>query len=243
MICRSLLMKENKRKLVIFDLDDTIYPESMYNLACYKASSECVYKDYGIDIYPEIERRFNNGEYRDLFNKALKDKGLFLNESYIRSKLLAAYRSYKPDLRPYAGFLNEIEKLKRNYKLAIITDGNINIQRHKIESLSIKKYFEYILCSSELGDGISKPMAQPYEKVLSHFNILANDAVYIGDNIEKDFIYPMSCGMHSILLKNLEENNNLIYKNEIGKVPPNVCFSYNELIETLAVIFKGVECE
>ncbi|MGF1691936.1 HAD family hydrolase [Photobacterium kagoshimensis] len=224
-------------KIVIFDLDDTIYPESSYNLACYQAASKVFLADYGVDLYSEIELRFNQRQYRDLFSRAIKAKGGEVSEEYIFTQLVQAYRTHAPELKPYDGFLSCILELKSRYRLAIITDGNSSIQRQKIQALGIAPYFDFILCSSELGKGISKPMALPYEKVLNFFGVSPQDSVYIGDNQSKDFIYPNQVGMHSIHLLNLEENSNLIYYDAVGQPARHLCYSYSSLMKILSELW------
>lgn len=230
-------MKMNK-ELLIFDLDDTIYPEYTYNLACYKAASEQLKQDYGVDSYTIIENLFSQRIYTGLFEKVSEYFNLNLTEYYIFNSLVKTYRGHIPTLKPYHGFIKNIDLLREKYSLSIITDGNKEIQRKKIKSLGIEPYFDYIVCSSELGKGVSKPMPLPYDTVLNYFDIPPEKSVYIGDNLAKDFIYPKSIGMHSIHLMNIEENNNLIYQNKKGTSADYTYYSYSELIQNLPKVFK-----
>ena len=228
------------KKLVIFDLDDTIYPEYMYNLSCYKEAARIFYKDYEVDIYENIKKNFLDRKFKDLFNLAIKNSGLDVGEEYIFNNLVKSYRDHRPNLSTYFFFEEAIKKLKNKYYLAIITDGNKSIQRGKIESLDIGKYFDFIVCSDELGVGICKPMALPYDVVVDYFNVNYSDCIYIGDNVKKDFIYPKKVGMHSIHFENILENDILIYKDEKGVEADYKCNTYNEVLDVINKIFTLV---
>ncbi len=226
------------KKLVIFDLDDTIYPEQQYNLACYRAAANRLFQDYSIDIYPYIEEQFKKKNYQNLFSLAIKNTGLVCNEDYIVNVLVKTYRNFRPELTPYKGFNRYIERLKEQFRLAIITDGSLYIQRSKINALGIASNFDLILCSSELGCGVKKPSSEPYECVLNQLKTCHQDSVYIGDNAQKDFIYPNYSGMHSIHLLNKQENDNLIYESQVGEAAQHYCKSYDELYELLLILFR-----
>ncbi|MBQ4838271.1 HAD family hydrolase [Pseudoalteromonas luteoviolacea] len=226
------------KKLVIFDLDDTIYAEQQYNLACYRAAADKFHEDFKVDIYPYIFQEFSQGNYRDLFSLAIQEVGVECSEDYIRNELVSTYRSYQPELTPYDGFERHISNLRDKYALAIITDGPLDIQKAKIKALGISKYFDVILCSSELGSDVRKPSAQPYEYVLNKLGMSHKDSVYIGDNKKKDFVYPNSSGMHSIHILNKVENDNLIYGRQEGESAQHYCESYEELVVLLESIFE-----
>lgn len=225
------------KKLIIFDLDDTIYPEYMYNLSCYKEAACVFYKDYEVDIYENIKKNFLDRKFKNLFSLAIENTGLDVDEGYIFNKLVKTYRNHRPSLSTYTSFEEVIKKLKNKYYLAVITDGNKSIQRGKIKSLKIEKYFDFILCSDELGAGICKPMALPYDVVVNHFNVNYNDCIYIGDNVKKDFIYPKKAGMHSIHFENTLENDILIYKDLTGVEADYKCYTYNEVLDVIQKIF------
>lgn len=227
------------KKLIIFDLDDTIYPEQQYNLACYKAAANKFIEDYSIDLYPYIEKQFKERNYQNLFSLAIANENIDCSEEYIYNVLVKTYRSYRPKLKPYEGFMRYIERLKKNYKLAIITDGPLDTQRSKIKALGIASYFDLVLCSSELGNNVKKPSSEPYEYVLKMLGVHHRDSVYIGDNVKKDFIYPNFSGMHSIHLSNKLENDNLIYESQIGEPAHYYCESYDELYELLITVFES----
>ena len=227
------------KKLVIFDLDDTIYPEQQYNLACYRAVADQFIKDYSFDIYPFIEEQFNKKQYQNLISLAIENAGIECSEDYIFNVLVKKYRDFCPNLTPYNGFQHYIEQLKKDFKLAIITDGILEVQKAKINSLGISSHFDLILCSSELGEKIKKPSSKPYEYILAKLGMAHCDSVYVGDNVKKDFIYPNSSGMKSIHILNKYENDNLIYEFvDKGESANYYCESYHELYGIIMNIFK-----
>ena len=58
-------------KLVIFDMDDTLYPEREFVIKGYQEVSKYVMNTYGIFIEDELRRRFDEGQRGDLFSLVL----------------------------------------------------------------------------------------------------------------------------------------------------------------------------
>jgi putative hydrolase of the HAD superfamily len=77
--------------------------------------------------------------------------------------------------------LDEVSKL---FPLALCTNGAPDLQREKIESTRIARYFKEIIVSGEAG--YSKPDPRIYEMVLSRLAVRPEFTWNIGDSLERD---------------------------------------------------------
>lgn len=179
---------------VIFDLDDTLYPEKSYVRSGYKVISE---------EYPHIdnmqEKLWNvflcGGRAID---EVLEAEGIL--SSYEKEKCLNIYRFHKPEISFYDGVYDMLISLrKRGKKIGIITDGRPEGQRAKIEALGLENLVDEIIVTDELG-GIEfrKPNSAAFEKMQKLMNVSFYGMAYVGDNIKKDFVAPEKLGMRSI---------------------------------------------
>jgi putative hydrolase of the HAD superfamily len=89
-----------------------------------------------------------------------------------------------------------LETLRGDYQLALLTNGAPQIQRQKLASLDLEKYFEAVVVSGEVGVG--KPEAGVFREVLDSLAVAPGEAVMIGDNLVKDVGGAKAVGMRGI---------------------------------------------
>ena len=175
---------------VIFDLDDTLYSEKEYVKSGYRKIAEWLKK-------PEVE---------DLLWEAFERGGRALDEvleEKDRAMALHIYRFHKPDVHLYPGVKEMLERIKLHRKIGIITDGRPEGQRAKLDALGLN--VDYTIITDELG-GVEyrKPCAVAFQKMQCALDVPFERMVYIGDNINKDFIAPSALSMRCIFVKNKE---------------------------------------
>ena len=82
-----------------------------------------------------------------------------------------------------------LKDLKENgFILGLITDGRSITQRNKLHSLQITNFFDSIIISEE--NGFSKLHSFNYQQIEAQY-IESDVFLYIGDNTNKDFNYPL----------------------------------------------------
>ncbi len=81
-------------------------------------------------------------------------------------------------------------------KLALITNGQAQLQRRKIERFGLADYFSVILVEGEFGLG--KPDERVYLHVLDQLGIDPAEAWMVGDNLEWEVAAPQRLGMKGI---------------------------------------------
>jgi carbamoyl-phosphate synthase large subunit len=186
-------------RLVILDLDDTLYPEADYVRSGHRAVALAVWRDHRIDIEPELRRRFAAGQRGDTLTAALRSLNVPFSPGYVERVLVPAYREHTPQIGAHLDARPVLTELRaRGHVLALLTDGWAAVQRRKLAALGLADLFAAIMITDELGRDAWKPSTRGFESLLQRLAIEAHDAVYIADNPAKDFIGPHRLGMQSI---------------------------------------------
>ncbi len=174
-------------KVVIFDLDDTLYPERDYlksgclAIARYLASDDgALYEEY-CGVFDALIGESHVGVF-DRFCERYADK------NFDKPKLLDVYRAHDPIITLFKDVEPCLKELKaRGIKLALLTDGRSEGQRKKISALGLADLFDKIVVTSELGAGYEKPDERAYDSITEYFGVKPSEVVAVGDNPRKDF--------------------------------------------------------
>ena len=222
-------------KAIIFDLDNTLYPEETYVQSGFKAVARYLSEKYDCDfdtLFSKIMDIFNEDGRGAVFDRLVND--LNFNENV--STLVYIYRYHFPEISLYSESITLLDNLKDNYKLSLITDGRAFVQKRKVDALDIEEYFDIIIFTDVLGEDYWKPSVEPYKLVLSMLKCDAKDAYYIGDDPYKDFKAPKELGMKSIQVKIEEEMD--YWKNR-GYERVGADFQVDNLNEILGVLYDN----
>ncbi len=182
--------------VVVFDLDDTLYGEKQYVRSGYKKIAD----SFGI---PEME-----DEMWNVFLSGGKAIDEVLNAHGIvdrKEEALNIYRFQNPDIEFYPGVCEMLTDIKATKKIGIITDGRVEGQEAKINALKLNEIVDKIIITDSLG-GVEfrKPNEAAFVKMRVFFEVPYSKMVYVGDNINKDFIAPDKLGMKSIYFRNVD---------------------------------------
>jgi putative hydrolase of the HAD superfamily len=189
-------------KCIAFDMDDTLYDEADYYKSGFSVIADKIAKDFSLnakDVFEKMWELFSNGTRKDVFNTAAEKLGLKFDEQYIKL-LVSVFREHKPDIILPADTRQVLTDSKKRYKLGLITDGWLPGQEYKVKALGIESFFDSIIYTEKLGTQFWKPSPKGFEKLLADLKINATEAVYVGDNLEKDFIAPNRMGYKTIRL-------------------------------------------
>ncbi len=88
------------------------------------------------------------------------------------------YRELMPYMKMEDGLISALDQLKGHTSLAICTNRATSMDMI-IEDFGLTGYFSYVMTASQVTH--PKPHPEPLLKVLNHFGISADEAVFIGD--------------------------------------------------------------
>ena len=223
-------------RVVAFDLDDTLYPEREYVLSGFKAVSELVKKRFGLkDFYLDLVKTFNGSERKKTLDTTLKRLGIEYDDALIQD-LVDCYRAHFPDIKPYDDVVPTLQRLKRKYHLALITDGYLQAQKNKVKALNIEQFFEKIIYTDEYGKDYWKPSSFPFQLIMEYFSAEGNQCAYVGDNVEKDFIGPNRLGWLTVQIRRTKGQ---YYEHTVANEDCRARVSIDGLVDLERVLTKG----
>ncbi|MBD3842498.1 MAG: HAD family hydrolase [Campylobacterales bacterium] len=191
-------------KVIVFDLDDTLYNEINYVISGFKAVSSYLSKEFAIDetrFYEKMIHFLESQGRGKVFDETLKFFGLYSKTNVKKS--ISIYRTHSPKI-----YLNQDSKkileyyFSYNVPLYLVTDGNKIVQYNKIKALEIENYFKKIFITHRYGIKHAKPSPYCFKIIANLEKVHFNEIVYIGDNINKDFISIKKLGFRTIHLLN-----------------------------------------
>ena len=200
-------------KLIIFDLDNTLYAFDALWQEANKATFESYEQFKGMD-YDEFLSLYQ--KYDQHFWKQ-HDSGLISLDELRRLRLIETLKRYEIDVtyeeaqayfeRFFSLLLSKItvnEKmnallndLKAHVEIAILTNGKLTEQRTKIENLQLNTIFNDNIFISEVM-GVEKPDVQAFLKVTDELNIRPEETLMVGDSWTNDVKGSLNIGMSAI---------------------------------------------
>jgi len=187
-------------RAVVFDLDDTLYPEQQYVRSGLRAvAGHLAGPEHGIDeVYNFLWQQFEHGDRRRVFNTTLTRIGRPDDEQVI-AELVGLYRCHRPALHLDDATERIIRELRRRgYRLGLLTDGYLPAQRLKVEALQLQDRLDHIIYTEQLGREFWKPHTRAFEMMGDFLACTGQQCVYVADNPAKDFIAPAELGWHSV---------------------------------------------
>jgi putative hydrolase of the HAD superfamily len=193
-------------KATIFDLDDTLYNSTELSTHARRNAIRAMI-DLGLpvtfedayQVLTEVVKEYgSNYEYH--FDQMLKRLGVVQHSKLYVSAGMIAYHDIKfTNIRPFHDVIPTFISLKKlEIKIIILTDGDAIKQYEKILRLRLQEFLDDIIISEEVG--IRKPNPKLFELPLQRANIQAKEAIYIGDNYERDIVPCMKLGIRSVLI-------------------------------------------
>ena len=184
---------------VIFDLDDTIFPEIIFLKQRYMYVTKHIFQDRWKEPYQFLVREFSTQGRSGVFDKLITRYKLTLSTNDV----LTIFRCYdggkEISITPYYWFRRLICRLKRQYPLFLITNGYPAQQREKLKALNIIDAFSDVICVYA-NEYKAKPSIQPFEVLEKKVQV--HHPIYIGDSTT-DMAFCLACGIEFFQVKNL----------------------------------------
>lgn len=191
-----LIDAENNKRTLIFDLDNTLYDEFNYIELAYKEVANCYSSQNKKEAFDYLLSEFKEGRRQGLFNRLISK----YPESPNLLDILNVFRNPKyVKLNFYPWFQYFLSVVSLNFKLLILTNGNVEQQKKKVNMLGVENLecFEECIFANEYEP---KPSIKSYDMFTKVETF--NSPIYIGDS-DVDLIFSKRLGIEYFDVKNL----------------------------------------
>lgn len=194
-------------KAVIFDLDDTLYPERAYAFSGFDAVAAAFRDPLGdpATAAAEMRRLFDTEHRPRVFNALLRERGprdaereRSASVKELVECMIETYRTHAPTICLHVDADTALTRLRGRYKLGLITDGPAVSQWAKIDALGLRGRLDEIIITAELGAQHAKPHPRAFELMAERLDVAPAACVYVADNPAKDFIAPNALGWTTV---------------------------------------------
>jgi putative hydrolase of the HAD superfamily len=186
---------------VLFDLDDTLYPEREFYLGGFAVVADLLQRR-GIGPAQRSRELFAHLHFNEaregVFDKAAVRLGF--PTDWI-PELVAAFHNHMPRLRLPEETNQTLRQLRLQYRLGIVTDGHAAVQRRKIEALGLASLVDAIVVADDLGREHWKPHPMPFWRCCESLHTTPGEAVFVGDHPHRDIQGARRAGLTAIRLR------------------------------------------
>jgi len=201
MMPSSLVASLSPAHTLVFDLDDTLYPEREYVLSGFRAVDRWLQLERGIHgFFSNAMRLFSAGRRGKIFDEVLT----FLeipDVALLVPHLVQVYRNHDPHLTLPGESVKILDWARPLFRLGLVSDGFLEVQRRKLAALRLEQWMDFIVFSDQWGRHAWKPSEKPFLELMAHLPGPVAGYVYVADNPSKDFIAPRRLGWRTIRLR------------------------------------------
>jgi putative hydrolase of the HAD superfamily len=184
-------------KAVIFDLDDTLYPERAYAQSGFAAVAQAYAQLGSADtVLAEMIELLDSPFRSTLFDELLRRKGK--TDSELLKGMIKTYRTHAPTLQLFPDAAAALSRLRSSFRFGLISDGRREGQRAKVDALQLRSRMDEIILTDELGAGFAKPHPRAFDLIAKRLAVAPGNCVFVADNASKDFVSPNALGWLSV---------------------------------------------
>ena len=191
-----------RARAVLFDLDDTLYPERQFVDGGFRAvAGFLAARSEGSEA--TLAGRLWALHARDgrgrLFDTLLRELGLGDDPDLVLACLLV-YRNHPTRLEPFPGVERLLDDLRTaGIRTGVVSDGNAAVQARKLTSLaSIAERLDAVVMTDLLGPGRAKPSPVGFRVACRLLDVPPSATIYVGNDPRKDFAGARAAGLATI---------------------------------------------
>lgn len=193
-------------RAVAFDVDSTLVDFLRFKRIATESAALAMV-DAGLDMEPALAEQRLWETYRNegLDGDVAFERFLLSTVGRVEPHLMAAgihayQRSKDTHLEPYPGTMPTlIQLVRRDLRLAVITDAERPKALHRLRALRLLPFFETIVTLDDTLFG--KADEQPYHQLLSRLGLQAHEVVMVGDNPARDIRSAKRAGLWTAFAK------------------------------------------
>ncbi len=221
---------------VVFDLDDTLYPERDFAIAGFRAASRWAQAAFGVgDLTAEMTGMLDAGTLGRLFAVVLARHVPDHTHAHLDAFREAYRRCDGLALALFHDAVAALDHYQQHGPIGLITDGTHHVQARKVAALGVEQRFAKIVFTDALGPDRTyfKPHARPFEVMAAALGAPGDRFVYVGDNPSKDFVAPNAMGWTSVLVHRDHPRIHDVAKVAEGGAPQHTISALTELPDIL----------
>ena len=191
-------------RAIVFDLDDTLYPEREFVFSGYRAVADAFAGRLGapFDLVQRMTELFDTPDRGRVFNVILAEAGVARAQvDALVSEMIATYRDHKPGIHLHPDADVALTRLGGRYRLSLISDGPLEMQNNKIDALDLPRRLDEVILTDRWGRQFWKPHPRAFEEMSRRLGLPAAECLYVADNPAKDFIAPGALGWSTALIR------------------------------------------
>jgi putative hydrolase of the HAD superfamily len=175
---------------IALDLDDTIFDAGAWSVAAMRRAADqrgmdsaCV--ERAIASFLERHNAHDPAFYHAiLLGCSQSDSGINVRALH---EAVLTYHGQGQSWETFPGVRDALHSLRAHYKLALIADGPLEVQKAKVAALGIEKFFSHIIYTEELPGQRRRPDPRPFQLLREQFGLSGRQLLYVGDNPLRDF--------------------------------------------------------
>ena len=180
---------------LLLDLDDTLYEEGSYIRSGLRAVAGNIAEAAGRpreEVTRHLLETLETAGRCRIFDRCLPAFGLEPSIEAIAG-LVEAYRSHRPDIGFYPGVSEMLARLRRRFRLAVVTDGLPRMQRAKVLALGLEALVDAVVYTWELDR--PKPAVDGFLAALAALGGTSTRSLIVGDNPDHDLAAAVALDM------------------------------------------------
>jgi putative hydrolase of the HAD superfamily len=219
-------------KAVIFDLDNTLVDFMAMKRQAVDAAINAMI-DAGLklpvdDARKRIDKIYKERgiEFQNVFDQLLYDVFKKVDYKILSAGVIAYRRAREAALVPYPHvYMTLTELLKMGLKLAVISDAPAREAWLRLSYLNFHHLFDLVLTFDDTGE--RKPSPVPFKKALKLLGLRPEEALMVGDWVERDMVGAAKVGMKTVFAK---------YGDTFGTVETHADYDISDISELISVV-------
>jgi putative hydrolase of the HAD superfamily len=187
-----------RRTAIVFDLDDTLYPERRYARSGFAAVARWAGATFNLPValvFSELLASLKRGERARAFQNVCGRFGV--NEAEV-PRLVDVMRQHQPRLRLSRRVRSTLLTLAAGRPTAILTNGRRSVQARKVDALGVASLVDSVLFAVDHGTGAGKPDPGAFFAVCARLRIDPSACIFVGNDPVADIAGARAVGMMTV---------------------------------------------